>query len=302
MIIFIVDLLLIIKNDVKVDYKSYSICILVGSSFIALGQVYRHTGRSDKIAPSLIASGNFILFTTVASASTYLLLPVDNFGFDHFLASIDYCLGYEWIWFVSWFDNHALLGFSLAVIYGSSLIQMVSVILLLGLRGKVMSLHRFLATGVLSFLFGIAIWALLPSFGPSAIIENPSDISRNTFLVVGAEYGMQLRRVAHFGVSRISPHDALGLIAFPSFHAIMAMMVIVFSRGFGKLFYLYLPLNILMFPAILLHGGHHLVDVFAGITVFLVAHALVCWWVPSTKIVSDNGKIKSSTVNVTLKG
>ena len=61
----------------------------------------------------------------------------------------------------------------------------------------------------------------------------------------------------------IGQEHLMGLIAFPSMHTVMALMTTLFARG-TRLFWPLVLINLLMIPAILLQGGHHVVDVLGG--------------------------------------
>jgi len=90
-------------------------------------------------------------------------------------------------------------------------------------------------------------------------------------LAVGPDYGAELRTLAqHQGAVWISPLQIKGLIAFPSFHTVLALLSIYGALSIRPLIVPFVVLNLTAVAAVPLHGGHHLVDVFAGIAVFFV--------------------------------
>ncbi len=210
----------------------------------------------------------FVLFTIAGSIFNYLLLPVGARRIDPFLIELDAIVGFSWTEAVSYVASMPSLANVLRFIYMSSLPQLIIIILILGFSGRRERLHQFLLTGIFGALTAVAIWAVFPSSGPSAFEVLPSELS-NSF-VVGSAYGVELNRLAIEGPSFLSPKDALGLIAFPSFHTVMACMAVWFMSG-NKAFPFFLLVNILMLPAILVHGGHHLVDILGGFAVFGLA-------------------------------
>ena len=75
----------------------------------------------------------------------------------------------------------------------------------------------------------------------------------------------------------ISPANVKGLIGFPSFHAVLAVLPLWSVR---RLRAVRLPLalfNLLMLAATPIQGGHHLVDVLGGIAVAVFAMAAGEW-------------------------
>ncbi|MGI9368651.1 MAG: phosphatase PAP2 family protein, partial [Ruegeria sp.] len=83
-------------------------------------------------------------------------------------------------------------------------------------------------------------------------------------------YGALLRDLAANGVPVITPSIIIGTIAFPSFHTVMAVLVVWYLRG-TSLFLPALLINVMMAPAILVHGGHYLTDMVGGVATFAVS-------------------------------
>lgn len=268
-VLFLLDAILIQIKGVGVDWTGYGVTCAIGIGAIAIGQLYRTKRLEEKIALATTASGLFILFTISCSIFNYLLLPVGDRRIDPLLIKLDAMLHYSWPEAVVYVASLPWLASLLRFIYMSSLPQLIVILIILGFLGQRERLHQFLLTGVFGALMAIAFWAVFPSSGPSAFEILPAEVARS--FVVGAAYGTELNRLALDGPSFLSPKDALGLIAFPSFHTVMACMAVWFMAQTKRVFPLFLIVNILMLPAILVHGGHHLVDVFAGFIVFGLA-------------------------------
>ncbi|MFM7444369.1 MAG: phosphatase PAP2 family protein, partial [Tabrizicola sp.] len=114
------------------------------------------------------------------------------------------------------------------------------------------------------------IWWVIPSVGPSAFQSIPETDRLATGLYFDPAYGKYLKGLVEVGPRQISPEVITGVVAFPSYHMIMALMVVWFVRGT----FAFLPLaavNVAMVPATLTHGGHHLVDLLAGLAVFALS-------------------------------
>lgn len=268
-VLFLLDAILIQIKGVGVDWTGYGVTCAIGIGAIVIGQLYRTKRLEEKIALATTASGLFILFTISCSIFNYLLLPVGDRRIDPLLIKLDAMLHYSWPEAVVYVASLPWLASLLRFIYMSSLPQLIVILIILGFLGQRERLHQFLLTGVFGALMAIAFWAVFPSSGPSAFEILPAEVARS--FVVGAAYGTELNRLALDGPSFLSPKDALGLIAFPSFHTVMACMAVWFMAQTKRVFPLFLIVNILMLPAILVQGGHHLVDVFAGFIVFGLA-------------------------------
>jgi hypothetical protein len=273
-VIFLADVVLVALREVAIDWAAYAQLVGVGLGVLALGLFYRMRRRDPNIALAAVSAGLFILFTLALSIFNYLLLPVGPRRIDGLLIHIDGLMGFSWPDLVAAMSTVPLLGKLLGYVYMSSLFQFVLLILVLGLMGRAVELHRFLLTGVLAVTLSILFWFAFPSSGPAAYFDIPVDVVSRLGMVVGPAYGEELNRLALEGVSLISPRDVLGLVAFPSVHLVMAMMAVWFAYSVRPLFVLLLLINLPMPLAVLLHGGHHLADLFGGLAVFALSLVL----------------------------
>ncbi|WP_426238287.1 phosphatase PAP2 family protein [Pararhizobium sp. DWP1-1-3] len=272
--LFSLDFTLIILKGVEIDFYGYASVAAIGLAMIALGQYYRTIRPDLRVSATVTATGLFIIFTLGGSIFNYMLLPVHFPTIDGVLAQIDTAIGFSWLETMIWLSGYPLLVGLFHIIYVSSLPQMIIVILILGFSGKTHSLYRFLLTGMIGVLVAMIFWFFFPSFGTAALYSLPPAVRDAMPLAVGPEYGAQLNRLALHGVSYLTPKDVLGLIAFPSFHTVMACMSVYFLRHSRVLFFISLAINSVMLPAIVVQGGHHLTDLFGGFVTFGLAYWL----------------------------
>ncbi|MFA8385134.1 MAG: phosphatase PAP2 family protein [Pelagibaca sp.] len=253
------------------DFVLHYLCAL---GLIGLGTAYRVAKRSERLAAVLIITGLYIAFTNSGAKLNYFLYPSNTVTIDVLLMRVDAYIGFDWRSFVFRFEDREMLSAFLRMVYFSSLVQLFMVILFLGFTERERKLHEFMLVGVVSSLLCILIWSITPSFGPAYIVELPPSLIESLHLAVDAGYVMHLNDVAGGKDSLIEPTSMRGLIAFPSMHTVMALMAVVFTFGTRAMPF-FLAINIPMIPAILLHGGHHVSDVIAGMAVFFVVLWLV---------------------------
>ncbi len=268
------DIVLIASSGTRIDITGYTVMFGAGMLVVAAGQVYRYRGRDEKIALATAAAGLFVIYSNAAAAFNYLIIPFAGARIDTALMAVDAALGFHWSSFVEAMAHYPRFATLLGYVYMSSIPQLVILILILGFTGDRARLHRFLLTGVFGSLLAIAFWLFAPSSGPAAYQTISAETLSRIPMVVGNGYGEELNRLFSEGVTRLSPSDALGLIAFPSFHTVMAVMAVWFVPRRLLLRPLVWGLNMLMLPAILLHGGHHLVDIGGGFAAFAIALVL----------------------------
>ncbi len=269
-----IDISLLLVNGIALDWLGYAVPTFAALALTAGGLYYRVVRDEERIALALIASGLFIIFTLVASVFNYLLLPIRSLPFDPTLVRFDAMLGYSWPDAVALAAQFPVVSKILLFVYFSSLPQLAVVVLLLGFSGKADALWHFLLTGVIGVSGCIAVWTVFPTFGPSTLYAISPEILAKIDLGVTPQYGEELLRLGRDGPGYLSPTNMLGLIGFPSFHTVMACMAVVFLARFKWIFPFAALVNIAMVPAILVHGGHHLSDMFGGIVMFVVAYLL----------------------------
>jgi hypothetical protein len=269
--VLVADLALIAMSPAVVNWLLLGFAAALVAITLGGGHWYRYSGRSERIGLALAGAGLFILGSVSTGMFGYLLVPYVGERIDPWLIRVDRMLAFDWPAFVEWMSHHPNTTRALGPVYNSSFPQLILVILYLGFRGQSDALHRFLLTGVIGVLGTIGFWAVLPSSGPSAYLDLPDGVLERVRLVVEPAYGAELNRLMTEGLVIIPPPQPLGLVGFPSFHTVMALMVLWFFPRASLLFWPIAALNVAMLPAILLHGGHHLVDLLGGIVMFFIA-------------------------------
>ena len=255
-----------------VDWVSFFPAFGASLALVAMGIFIRAKRDMPRMAMGAIGFGVFMSFTASIAIFIFTLFPLVHPLIDRQLISLDAGFGFSWVGFVELVANLPLTGTALRYVYLSILPQVVAVIILLSFLNRPVALHRFLTVGILCMIITVSFWWLLPSVGPSAFGMVSSDAQKNINLIANAAYGADMRRFAFQGVEVITLLEIAGVIAFPSFHIVMTCMVLWFTRrtwAFGPL----LAVNISMPIATIVHGGHHLVDLFGGVAVFAT-----CLW------------------------
>jgi hypothetical protein len=250
-----------------------------------MGGHVREAKAAPRIALALVGAAIFAGFTAVSSLFIFLLFPLSNPLIDPLLLRIDAMAGYDWPGLVAWLAERPALAWVLGYVYNSSLFQIALTILLLAGLSREVVLHRFLFVGILAMVFAVAIWWIVPSIGPSAFQTIPEEHVIATGLYFSPAHGDYLRALVEVGPPRVSPEAITGVVAFPSYHMIMALMVVWFTRGtiaFGPA----LAVNAAMVPATLSHGGHHLVDLVGGLAVFAL-----CVWIAGRVIRTEPSRL-----------
>lgn len=260
-----------VVHQAPVDLPSYGGKALPVVLFLTTGAIARRWRRDEFLASFTMAAGLLLAFSLVLSTYNYLLLPVAVPLIDPWLLSTNAALGYDWIAFVDWAASYPLLSSALGSVYRSTLLQILAVLLALAVTRRFAVADLMVATIVVSGLATVAFWGLFPSIGVAPFLPLPETAQRAAALVVDGREGAALLRLVTLGPEVISPETMTGLIGFPSFHTVLACICVRFAWPIRWLRWPLLLLNAAMLPAILLHGGHHLLDLAGGAAFFVAS-------------------------------
>jgi PAP2 superfamily len=271
--------LLALAKGVEVDAGAFAFPVLFNLVFLAIGQFYRTKRADPRIASVVTAVGLMMISGHALKLLNYLLLPYHFHGTDAFLTEADALMGFVWADFVLALAQYPAFCAVLKQVYLSCAWQIAGIILILGLANKTEEIARFMLAVVIGGLVTIEIWTLFPSSTPAAFQSLPADVVAQLGLIVSPEQGSWLVKLSYEGLTRISPDELVGIVGFPSYHTVLALLSVWFARKVPLLFIPICALNVLMLPAILLHGSHNLIDVFGGVAVTIVSiwfSSLIC--------------------------
>ncbi|GHC47329.1 hypothetical protein GCM10007315_06380 [Gemmobacter tilapiae] len=252
----------------QVAWSEFALGILAALGMIVLGVYARRYKASPRLGLCAIGVGLFMSFCAFAAIFIFSLFPLPHPLVDSGLMAVDAQLGYDWGGFVRGLAEYPALGIALGRIYDTALVQVALLIVILGLMGRETDLHRMLLVGMAALGLAVGCWWLWPSIGPAAYIQIAAETAARIHLVVDSEYGAKLVQLVERGPDRIGPDTIIGVVAFPSYHMVMALLVAWYSYR-TMFFGLFALASLAMIPATLSHGGHHLVDVLAAVVLFL---------------------------------
>ncbi len=173
----------------------------------------------------LIGTAFLLMFSLAASVLNYLLLTRAGARIDLELARIDRAMGFDWPLVMAWMARHPSLNLAAKTVYSSMLPQVALLTIMLATKDP-QTVYRFLLALALSALVCIAIWSLAPSFGAFSVYPPPPSMA----LALDQAYAHDLVRLLKDGPGLISPRDTKGLIGFPSYHAVLALLVAWHAR------------------------------------------------------------------------
>ena len=225
-----------------------------------LGLAAYHYRRVEPFRLSLSALLLTVVFSSGFVTLTYLGARLSPPLVDDWLIRCDRLLGFSTL--RPWRDTGA--GLFLTIAYYSLLVQTAATIAVLGLRNRREPLERFLQQMMVAGLIVLACFLAAPAIGPCAASPAADQVRY-------LEHFRELRAGLRTGLSFA---DAEGLITFPSFHTVWALLLVAACPRPLKA--VSVVLNAAVIVATLTTGWHYLSDVLAGIAVYYA----VCWLAP----------------------
>lgn len=229
---------------------------------------YRETYRFDGIVesifqvPLLALPGVMICYLAATSGATLV---------DDKLLHVDRSLGYDWQIYARFAADHPAVYSILHISYSSGLVQPAIIAIALHLYKREGRFEKF----IISTIISLAVTALIFSFYPAttawtylgqehlaAVILPDLPLSTNSWisdlLQVRANGGYVMR-------------NASGIIAFPSYHCVAALLNLWAIWTVRPLRLPFLLLDMLMIASAPLVGGHYVADLIGGAVVALLS-------------------------------
>ena len=264
----LIDIALVLHKGSRVDVSGYGTIAGLILLVIPIGLYYRISGRSERIASALICSGSFIFFSACLSLFNYLLLPIVRPLIDLHITGIDAMVGFYWADVMAWAAANPAPTLILKFAYVTTIPQFAALVVILGLSGRIRDLHVMITSVTITATLTICFWGLFPSLGAKSMYILTPEIWAAINPIVNEEYAKDLIHIGANGPGLITPKEIRGLIAFPSYHAVLAFTAMYAARNVRFVAQFFLALNLLILPGIFIHGGHHLMDLPAGFVMF----------------------------------
>jgi hypothetical protein len=234
-----------------------ALLLLIGAA------AYGLTGRSERISATLLSAGTLLLFTFFGVILNYLAIRAGWPLADDLLASWDRALGLDWPAYEQLIAGHAWIAAITRVLYGTSVIQILVTILVLGFSARLDVLAEFTAGLIIVALITVVVGALLPALGAHHHYGMPDH---------GAAFFIREIVAAHSGSLHVLNLSAAeGLVTFPSFHTAISVAVVIACWSVSYLRYPTLAANLVLVAGVPVWGSHYFVDVAAGAILTVVA-------------------------------
>lgn len=265
------DLALLWRGPMTMSAADAAMPFIGGLAALAAGLYYRHRRGEERLAVALIGTALLIWFSCAIATSNYLALAFDRPLIDATLIAWDRALGIDWLQLFTFLKTMPLLGQLLTLAYVSTLLQVAVAVPALALLGRTERLDRFFVAFMLAAAATIGFWAFYPSFGAATYLLATGMVKVLPGAIVDAAYAKSLIALKAGAMPHIVLGEMKGLIAFPSFHTVMAALTVYAAAALPRALWPVAAWNGLVLLSVPVDGGHHVVDIPAGLLVAAVA-------------------------------
>ncbi len=219
-----------------------------------IGWFYGYTGRDRKLADLGQYCALWLAFPVAVNIYSYVIATLRLPLRDAEFARMDAALGFHWLVWLGLIGSHHLLQFVMGYAYNSIFLQVFASIVYFSLAGRSDRNRELLWTAMLAALITVSVSGFLPAYGPFTGGAMPA-------------WSAVLETIRAGGVTNFKIAEMEGIVAFPSFHTILGILLVYSHRPPARTFVPVAILNAIMLIAIPFAGHHYLIDVIAGAAV-----------------------------------
>lgn len=266
---------ILIKLAVGLTFKFAEILAVIAivSTALGLSAFYTLKRPDERIARLFRAAVELFLLTFLVGSLSYSATSLGRPLWDDVLHAFDQALGFDWRYWLSLLDAHPQLNRTLALAYHSMWPQLTLLVVSLVTVRDFRRLDVFLLAFGFAAVATVVISGLMPAMSPLAYLQiTPAD-HPHINLAVPREFEAQALALRAGALRVVELGDAQGLVTFPSFHTVTAVLLLLAFRSVAYMRWVSLAANTLMLLAIPVEGSHYLVDVLGGVAVALAAWA-----------------------------
>jgi hypothetical protein len=249
-------------NLAGLTFVGWSKVVFTVGFLAAIGFYYDYSGRNTRLADVGNYAALWVAFSAAGAIFTYVAATMRMPLHDAQLARIDAALGFQWTPWFRFFAAHRFLKLPLAIAYATMLPQIVGSILFFAHTHRTDRNRELLSIAMLSLIVTTLISGIVPALGPYIPGHQPDFMRVLVAIRDGAATTFALDHMQ-------------GIVTMPSFHTVIAIVLIYVHRPPARSFPVVAVLSGLMLLSVPWGGNHYLSDMIAGAAVAAGSIAVV---------------------------
>lgn len=264
-IVILVDLAWIATPYASLDSDGWSILVSVWASSGALILLAQKNAISQKLYTLVTGLAVTLSLWPSLKILNHLTMSIPFELADNQLSQWDKLFGFDWLSYIHFLDDYPKIISMMNLAYGGLInyccIAFLAIIFIFDCKRAI----EFVCLFVFSAFFTILSGVFFPAKGAMVFYSPPGDQFQFVKTNMGTYFWKPLESIRSSESVELVVTQLPGLVAFPSFHTAMGVIVIYAARGVIGIFAPALLVNVLMIASTPLFGGHYIVDVLAGI-------------------------------------
>jgi membrane-associated phospholipid phosphatase len=260
------------------SYRAAGLGIDFGGSFraffiipliVAVSYYYRRWRPDPWIATGVESCAQVTGILLLGMMLTYPLATMAFPYRDSELHALDAWMGLDWQAYLDFFNARPKLAILSKAAYCSMQLQYPLVILVLTASSRFLRLQQYIFAVAIALAVTLVIFTFVPAVGAYAYLQIPPERYANLDPILTFEQMRHLEAMRTMSWSVI--RDMEGLISFPSFHTISAILFTWAMFPVRKLRWWILGLNAALIASTPVQGAHYFIDVLGGGVVAAIA-------------------------------
>lgn len=266
LLIGVLDAVLLIRSGLA--FTGWQLSAGIAFGLFATAFIYARIRVVPALAELTSYAALWVSFSVLGAINTYLAASLARPLQDTLLATGDAALRFDWAAWTAMVRAHPAWNLALRAAYSSLMLQIFASLALFSLLRIANRNREMLTAAAIGLLLTSAIAGAIPALGPWLHFDTGAWITEDT------DYLAHVQALRSGNGASFSVPDLQGIVVFPSYHTVLAIIITVAHRGVRWTFPFFAALNALMLVSIPSEGGHYLVDMIGGVVVALVALAL----------------------------
>jgi membrane-associated phospholipid phosphatase len=231
--------------------------------FAALGFLIYYLGRVQQAAEAAQYCALWVAFAVALVIYSYVVATLRMPLWDARFQQADLALGFHWGAGFQWvMSSHWLIRWTLEHAYNSMMVQIFVSIAFFAIIGRTDRNQELLWIGMLGVVLSVTLSGPFPAVGPYTTGGIP-------------KWAAVMLKIRDGSATNFTIAHLDGIVAFPSCHALMAILLVYVPRPPLKTFWPVFVLNILMIGVTPFAGHHYLVDLIAGAAMVAICTPIV---------------------------
>lgn len=231
---------------------------------LLLGALFYRWRREEKLLNLVMVTFWAVLFSTLHLFPMFIATRFSVNLSDGLLARFDRALGVEVPTVLAWMGHNPVLRSSLGVCYSTLILLMTIAIVVPPLRGDMRAAKQYAIACVVSAMISMPLFGVFQAVGPWIHYGYSPQLDQSNYLNM-------FHKLKSSGPALLDVSFRDGLICFPSFHTVLAVLA---AYALWRIPYLRWTTAIwatLIVVSTVTTGTHYVIDVVAGVAVAVLS-------------------------------